>query len=138
MAARRYAARTEVSSSQSQGEVKDMLKRAGSDRISIYEDPQTSAVAFAIHGRFYRITVPRVVKGKVANPAQEERVAWRLVVLLVKAKLEAVTQGATTFEREFLADMVTPDGSTVSEWIAEPLRLAYESGRMPDQLLLGG
>ena len=136
MAARRYAARTEVSSSQSQGEVKDMLKRAGSDRISVFEDREQSSVAFAMQDRFYRITVP--MKAKAANPAQEERVSWRLVVLMVKAKLEAVAQGATTFEREFLADMLMPDGRTVYETTREPLRLAYESGKMPTSLLLPG
>ena len=136
MAARRYAARTEVSSSQSQAEVKEMLKRAGSDRISVYEDREQSSVAFSMHERFYRITVP--MKAKVANPAQEERVSWRLVVLMVKAKLEAVAQGATTFEREFLADMLMPDGRTVYETTREPLRLAYESGKMPTSLLLPG
>jgi hypothetical protein len=132
-AARRYAEDTKVSTGQSQGEVKDMLKRAGSDRISIYEDTEKSAVAFAMKERFYRITVP--VK-KTANAAQEERRAWRLVVLLIKAKLEAVKEGATTFEREFLADMLTPDGKTVYETTREPLRLAYETGKMPTHLLL--
>jgi hypothetical protein len=127
----RFAERTRVPVAQSQTEVKTLLKIAGSDKIAVYEDTEKSAVAFRMKDRFYRITVP--VRAKARNPGQEERRSWRLVLLLIKAKLEA-----TTFEREFLADMVTPDGSTVSEWIAEPLRLAYESGRMPDQLLLGG
>jgi hypothetical protein len=132
----RFAERTRVPVAQSQTEVKTLLKIAGSDKIAVYEDTEKSAVAFRMKDRFYRITVP--VRAKARNPGQEERRSWRLVLLLIKAKLEAVREGATTFEREFLADMVTPDGSTVSEWIAEPLRLAYESGRMPDQLLLGG
>ena len=134
MPARRYAARTEVSTGQSQGEVKDMLKRAGSDQTAIYEDSDKAAVAFRIEGRYYRITVS--IKEKVANRAQEERVAWRLVVLLIKAKLEAVREGATTIEREFLADMITPDGRTVHEWTEEPLRMAYETGKMPEGLLM--
>jgi hypothetical protein len=136
MAARRYAQDTTVSTGQSQGEVKDLLKRAGSTQIAIYEDVEKTSVAFRMHERLYRITVP--VKAKATNPAQEERRAWRLVLLLIKAKLEAVKEGASTIEREFLADMVTPDGRTVAEWTAEPLALAYKSGKMPKTLLLLG
>ena len=60
------------------------------------------------------------------------------MLLVMKAKLEAVREGATTVEREFLADMLMPDGSTVGEWTAEPLKLAYQNGVMPQQLLLPG
>jgi hypothetical protein len=131
-----YASRTQVPVGQSQGEVKTMLKKAGSDSVAIYEDASRSAVAFRMAGRYYRMEVP--IRRKVGNAAQEERRAWRLLLLLVKAKLEAVREGATTFEREFLADMLTPDGKTVYEWTREPLKLAYDSGQMPDQLLLPG
>ena len=135
-AQRRYAEDTKITVSKSQEEVKGLLKRAGSDQIAVYEAADKSAVAFRVTGRFYRITVP--VRAKSRGADQEERRAWRLLLLVVKAKLEAVREGATTIEREFLADMLTPDGSTVSEWIAEPLRIAYETGAMPQQLLLPG
>jgi hypothetical protein len=131
----RYAERTQVGVDQSQLQVKTMLKRAGADQIAVYESAEKWAVAFRLDGRFYRLTIP---VRDTANAQQEERRAWRLVLLLVKAKLEAVKEGATTFEREFLADMMMPDGSTVAEWTARPLALAYEQGRMPDQLLLPG
>jgi len=131
----RYAERTTVSAGQSQNEVKDLLRRFGANQIAVYEDEIKSAVAFRMEDRLYRITVP-IPTGK--NPRQEERRAWRLLLLLIKAKLEAVREGATTFEREFLADMLTPDGSTVYEWTLRPLQLAYESGKMPDQLMITG
>ena len=60
------------------------------------------------------------------------------MLLLIKAKLEAVREGATTIEREFLADMMMPDGSTVSEFMAQPLALAYQEGRMPTVPMLEG
>jgi hypothetical protein len=132
----RFAEKTVVPVATSQENVKRLLRGAGSDQVAVYEATDKSAVAFRVDGRFYRITVP--VKAKVSNPAQEERRAWRLLLLLIKSKLEAVREGATTIEREFLADMLTPDGSTVSEWVKEPLRLAYQEGKMPAQLLLPG
>jgi hypothetical protein len=135
-AARRFAEDTIVPVARSQDQVKTLLRQAGSDQIAVYEAAEQSAVAFRVAGRFYRINVP--VKPKSRNPQQEERRAWRLLLLLIKAKLEAVREGATTIEREFLADMLTPDGQTVAEWIKEPLKLAYETGRMPTQLLLPG
>jgi len=134
--AQRFAERTAVPVGQSQDSVKKLLKGAGSDQIAVYEAADKSAVAFRVDGRFYRITVPIVVGKAVAE--QEERRAWRLLLLLLKAKLEAVREGATTIEREFLADMLMPDGSTVAEWTAQPLALAYKEGAMPPQLLLPG
>lgn len=133
MTTRRYAEATKVPVGQTQGEVKDLLRRAGADRLAIYEDNQGSAVAFEIRGRMYRLDVPRKTS---KNPEQEERRMWRLTLLLVKAKLEAVREGATTIEREFLADALLPDKSKLGDWANEQLQVAYESGRMPEQLLL--
>ena len=82
------------------------------------------------------IDVPR--RTDASNPEQEERRAWRLVLLLIKAKLEAVREGATTIEREFFADMLLPNGQTVHQAAAPELAIAYEKGAMPDRLLLGG
>lgn len=132
----RYAERTSVPVGQSQEAVKRILRGAGSDQIAVYEAAEKSAVAFRVDGRFYRITVP--IDAGRPGAEQEERRAWRLLLLLLKAKLEAVKEGATTIEREFLADMLMPDGSTVAEWTAHPLALAYQKGEMPSQLLLPG
>lgn len=50
---------------------------------------------------------------------------------MIKAKLEAVDAGISTVEEEFLAHVMTPDGSTVHEWLAPQLEHAYASGQMP-------
>lgn len=132
---RRFAEDTDVSVDRSAAEVKKRLRAAGADTVAIYEAAERSAVAFTAAGRMYRITVP--IKLDVRNAAQEERRAWRLLLLLVKSKLEAVREGATTIEREFLADMLLGDGSTVHQRAAEEIRLAYESGEVPRLLLSG-
>lgn len=132
---RRFAEDTAVPVERSAAEVKKRLRDAGADSIAVYESAERSAVAFTAQGRMYRITVPIQPGSKVA--AQEERRAWRLLLLLVKAKLEAVREGATTIEREFLADMLLGDGSTVHERAREEIRIAYESGETPRLLLAG-
>lgn len=136
MTSRRFAEDTSVPVSRSQDEVKVRLRAQGADSIAVYESSDRSAVAFTAEGRMYRITVPIVMGAK--NARQEERRAWRLLLLLLKAKLEAVREGATTIEREFLADMLLPDGSTVHQRAVEELAIAYQGGSMPDRLLLEG
>jgi hypothetical protein len=135
MTARRFAEDTKVSVGSSQGEIKDRLKAAGASRIAVFEEPEGSSVAFEIEARQYRISVP-LPTGK--NAQQEERRAWRLMLLLIKAKTEAIREGATTVEREFLADMLMPNGRTLHETAAESIRIAYESGKMPKSLMLTG
>ena len=54
-----------------------------------------------------------------AHKAWEQacRQRWRALALAIKAKLEAVETGITTFEQEFLAHIVMPDGHTVSDHV---------------------
>ena len=136
MTSRRFAEDTKVSVQQTTGEIKDRLRKAGADQIAVFESADRSAIAFRIGGSFYRVTVPIDVASRA--PDQEERRAWRLLGLLIKAKLEAVREGASTIEREFLADMLLYDGQTVSERLGPELQLAQQEGRMPKALLLEG
>lgn len=66
--------------------------------------------------------------------AQREREAWRRLLLVTKAKLEIVTDGCSTIEREFLADILLPDGGTVHERLAQQLEASYRDGAMPPLL----
>ncbi len=59
------------------------------------------------------------------------RSRWRAVLLILLAKFEAIEADISTFEREFLADTMMADGSTVGEWIQPQLVTMYASGRMP-------
>lgn len=136
MTARRYAEDTKVPAGQSQDQIKALLRKAGADSIAVYESAEQSAIAFRLQERLYKVTVP--ISKAAKNPGQDERRAWRLLLLLLKAKCEAINEGATTVEREFLADMLMPDGQTVGEWASPQLALAYKNGAMPTQLLIGG
>lgn len=60
---------------------------------------------------------------------QEIRRRWRALALVIKAKLEAVESGITTFEQEFLAHIVIPGGRTVGAEILPRLEEAYRTGK---------
>lgn len=131
--ARRFAEDTKTPVATTQAEIKKWLKTAGADQVGVLEAATMGSIGFRLGGRYYRLTVP-TPQGR--NAAQEERRAWRLMLLLTRAKLESVKAGASTIEREFMAETIMPDGSTFGD-VAEPqLALAYSSGKMPTQLLL--
>jgi hypothetical protein len=50
--------------------------------------------------------------------------------LVIKAKLEAVEGGITTFEDEFLAHIVLPDGQTVAHHVRPRIEAVYSSGEV--------
>lgn len=136
MTTRRFAEDTKVPAGQTQSEIKDRLRKAGADQIAVFESEARTAIAFRLGWAMYRVTIP--IPPEPDNRAQEERRAWRLMGLLIKSKLEAIREGATTVEREFLADMLLYDGQTVSERMGPELQIAHHEGRMPAQLLLEG
>ena len=55
----------------------------------------------------------------------------RALLLVIKAKLEAVTAGISTIETEFLANIVLPDNTTAGEWMLPQIDRAYCTGEMP-------
>ena len=67
---------------------------------------------------------------------QATRQCWRALALVVKAKLEAVEANIATFEEEFMAHIVMPDGKTVAEHARPMIASAYKSGKI--QPLLPG
>ena len=69
---------------------------------------------------------------KVYQQAVRQR--WRALTLIVKAKLEAIETGITTFEEEFLSYIVLPDNSTVGETMLPQLEDTYRTGEMPPML----
>jgi len=67
---------------------------------------------------------------------QSCRQRWRALALVIKAKLEAIDSGISTFEEEFMAHIMLPDGVTVGEKLVPGLTVLKETGDMP-KLLIG-
>lgn len=137
-----------------------MLQKHGAGQRYFGSDDEAgyALVGFSLDGRQIKIVIPmpklediperkdtRGLRGASKADArrrdyeQATRERWRLFVLMVKAKLEYIAIGASTVEREFLADVMLLNGKTVSSVLGgEKGELArmYETGKMP-KLLLG-
>lgn len=149
-----YATTTEVSVEKTRAEIERILQRYGANRFAYMCDERTAVICFQAKGKMVKFLLPlpdrndpsfrRTPGGrKFRSPdeiyrawEQSCRSKWRSLFLCVKAKLEAVASGITTFEAEFLAHFVLPNGQTFAEHAIPQLEEASKSGRMP-QLLLG-
>lgn len=150
----RYAERTDVSSDRSVAEIQRYLRRYGATAFTYGWDETSAALMFEMADRriLFRLPMPNprdeeftlTPTGKKRTPPAAEaeyeqavRQRWRALVLIIKAKLEAVAAGVTSLEQEFLAHIQLPDGRTVGEYAAPAIAAAYESGEMP-RMLPGG
>jgi hypothetical protein len=78
--------------------------------------------------------IPRTAESARTAWEQACRQRWRALALVIKAKLEAVDSGIVTFEEEFLAHVVLPNGSTVGEYMEPQIQWVYDTGQMPTML----
>jgi hypothetical protein len=127
----RYAERTKVPVAQTRTEIERALARYGADAFGYGWDGDRSVISFRAQGRYVRFAI------QIPSSPQEERQRWRALLLVVKAKLEAVESGITSFEEEFLAHVVLPDNQTVGDWLLPQVWAAYEDGGMPKLLMPG-
>ncbi len=147
----RYAAQTEVSPDRSKIEIEKTLMRYGAEQFMYGSSPDKTMIAFKANERFVRFTLPLPdpddrsfnktptgrARTKIATQkeyTQEIRRRWRALSLSIKAKLEAVETGITTFEQEFMAHIVLPNQQTVGEAMIPQIELAYENKEMPKAL----
>lgn len=142
----RYAKATTVTVAKSKAEIEHILTRYGARQFySGWDEGEAIAlVGFTVLAddgtpRQVRLRLPLPVAEEYATAKkaeQAERSAWRALALVCKAKLEAVESGISTIEREFMSDIVLPNGSTLGEWAEPQIAKLYAGGAMPK--LLGG
>lgn len=148
----RYASDTTVPIANSKAEIERTIGRYGADAFALTWEVERSTIGFRIHGRLIRIelhlpapndpqfTRTETGRARVETARREAyeqacRQQWRALLLVIKAKLEAVESGISTVEREFLADTVLPNGQTVGQWAAPQIGRAYELGQMPPLMI---
>lgn len=146
----RFAEGTSVTPERSQAEISETLRKYGATGFAFGWQDQRAMIAFSAHDRSIRFLLdlphPNDREFKVTatgrsrqNPDTayegEIRRRWRSLALAIKAKLEAVATGITTFEDEFMAHIVLPDGTTVGERVSAELIGIWKQGHAPPSLL---
>lgn len=141
----RFAETTEVSVERSRAEIERMITRYGATSTAFMNSTDRAMVLFEAEGRriMFELPTPKrdefgtTESGRQRNATtqlkaweQACRQRWRALALVIKAKLEAVETGITTFEDEFMAHIVMPDGQTVATHIKPRIKAAYETGKM--------
>lgn len=146
----KFAEGTEVSAEKSRAEIETLLRRYGADQFVSGWDAGKAQIGFRVKERFVKFVLPlpdpsdkafthqshhswKVRSAESATKAYEQaiRQRWRALALVVKAKLEAVETGITTFEEEFMAHIVMPDGKTVGEHARPWIEDAYNKKQVP-------
>lgn len=145
-----YAKSTKVSTDRSRAEIEKTLTRYGASAFMYGWEGERAVVAFQVNELHIRIRLQlpaesefdltpkrksRTKQARSAAHAQAVRQRWRALLLVIKAKLEAVESGIATFESEFLAYVVLPDGRTAGDWLVPQIEHAQLSGRMPPLML---
>lgn len=155
-----YATDTEVPVEKSRAEIERVLQRYGANQFAYMSNERAAIVCFVARGKMVKFYLPlpdrnsealthyrpgggyslvRLAPDKAVKKWEQAcRSRWRALCLCVKAKLEAVDSGITSFEAEFLAHFVVPGGKTFGETAIPMIEEATKTGRMPQLELMGG
>lgn len=144
----KYANKTTVKPEKSRGEIEAILKRYGACEFMYGWKESAGQIGFKFQTRLIRFVVPMpdmkddsirldgrgYIRSDSAQQTaynQSERQRWRALLLVIKAKLEAVETGITTFEEEFFAHFVLPGGKTVFQKIMPAIEQLYRGNDVP-------
>lgn len=147
----RYAAGTDVPVDRSKAELERLLVRYGATSFAYAWESRQIMIGFRMGKLMYRVRLPmppvdskqfthtptgkeRSTNDAVKEFQREERRRWRALILVIKAKLEAVDSGVTTFEDEFLSSVILPNGQTVIDHLGPQLIEVYRTNTMPSLL----
>ena len=146
----RYASSTDVSTGRSRDEIESTLRRYGATGFGYAWEGNVATVQFIARKRHIRFMLPLPDRNArefthssrgprsadVAEKAWEQacRQKWRALALVIKAKLEAVEANITTFDDEFLACIVLPDGRTTGQWMRPQIDAIADGREMPKML----
>ena len=144
-----YAKETNVASETSRLDIEKTLIRYGADQFAYAATPGKAMIGFTMHSRQIKFILPlpkrdefrltdtgRTRTDKSQQDAWEQacRQRWRALLLVIKAKLEATECEISTFESEFMANIILPDGKTAGEFMLPQIAAAYQTGNMPAML----
>jgi hypothetical protein len=142
-----FAEKTDVPVEKSSAEIEGLIVRYGATSTAFMNGPGRAMIAFEASGRriLFELPLPTITdkrferdgRNSIRGPEKRHeaweqacRQKWRALALVIKAKLEAVASGITTFEDEFLAHIVMPDGQTVAHHVKPTIAASYAAGQM--------
>lgn len=141
MIQRRYATGTAVPVDRTRSEIEHLLERYGAGGFVYGTTNGQAMLAFEMRERRLRFLVPMPTPNKSRTDEQrvkaEIRRRYRALLLVLKAKLEAVASQIVTFDEEFLAHIVTSGSTTVGDQIVPRLTEALAGGKLPHLLGAG-
>ena len=153
-----YAKDTTVSVERSQAEIRRIFERYKASEFLFGQRDVMATVAFRAQGRNIILPVPmpdrnsstikympsrskydahgplRSENSRELAYQQEVRQRWRVLVLLLKAKLESIELGLSTFENEFLAYTMLPSGRTIGQELQGQVDHMMLTGQVPNLL----
>jgi hypothetical protein len=137
-----YAKKTKVPVGQSRNEVETLLVKNGATGFMYGHVDGKTMIAFELRERRLRFIVPMPQVNKTRSNEREVgaeiRRRWRALLLVLKAKLEAVDSQIVQFDEEFLAHIVVRGSETVGDIFVPQMREAIATGKLPPLLGPGG
>ncbi len=132
----RYAQYTKVPVSRSKAQIEDVLQRYGATSFQSGWGDGLEMIEFQIKATRIRMVLQSAVWDDGTPNEKQHRQQWRAMLLVIKAKLEAVASEISTLEEEFLAWAVAPNGKTLGEMLLPQLE-AMSAGKAPKLLTVG-
>lgn len=142
----KYASKTNVSAVRSRDEIERILSRYGASGFMYGWQDKRAVLAFSFRGKQikFMLELPDKEKFKLTPKGrtrrneeaiireweQATRQKWRALALIIKAKLEGIESGISTFEDEFMAWIVTADGKQVRDYVLPKLEEMVKTGKM--------
>lgn len=151
-----FAETTTVPVEKTRAEIETLLKKKGATKIGYMADSNQAVIMFECSKRQVRFELPmpsiadksircdgrgyvRSDKSKMDALAQEERRRWRVLLLTIKSRFEFIDTGLSTFDAEFITNIVvpTPNGAMpIGQFMLPQIERAYANGT-PVPFLLG-
>lgn len=138
---RAYAHGTAVPVDRTRTEIEHLLAKHKAGGFMYGSTEGKALLAFEMNGRRLRFLVPMPTQSRSMNEnkvAAEKRRRYRALLLVLKAKLEAVTSGIVEFDVEFLPFIVVRGNETVADQMLPQLQSGgFDGGQLPPLLGAG-
>lgn len=136
-----FASKTKVPIYRSQAEIQKILSKYNATAFAFAERNDLAVVQFEMNGKRIKFimqlpTYSKSTKSIVVDQIKKSK--WRALVLTIKAKLESIEARITTFEQEFMAHIVLPNGATVGDSVIPYIEKSYKENSMTPLLEFTG